>query len=486
MTIAQGNPGPATASCDRDNRLSTIGVVLLVILINGLVLVNGILHHPLIQYDASGHSAYVQALSQMRLPTPADSGEFFSAPLAYVIPSWLMAATGIEIFWAMKAAQLVNVALSIGLTLVMLQICDLMSSRASLKMGVLLLLGSLPAYYRTFAYVRGEPYVLFWGVVLVYLALRIFILKRYTRWNAIWLGVVMGLCALSRQWGILLFPGVFAFAGWLSIRDAEQRPVILQTLAVATAVTMVVSGWYYYSLWERYGSITTFNQDAAPTFSLSNQPPEFYTGLALRELFTNPQRPHFANQFWPILYADLWGDYWSYFVVYGIRLEEGRFISGGNIQKPLVDGQAPRGYETNYMTIGPYLGRVNRVALLPTAIFVAGIGFGLAGALLGSSLFGPHRRAIHALILLAVASSLAGYFWFLILYPSLCKGDTVKATYILQVAPLLALIAGSLFEYVSQRWRWLYYAGLVGLALVLLHNLPAMVTHYPVYRSVRD
>lgn len=481
MHIVQADRGETPVSLQDQDRGSRFWIWVLVLVINGVVLVNGILHHPQIQYDGSGHMAYVQAFSQLRLVTPEDSREFFSAPLAYVVPSLLMAATGMDVRWAMKAAQLVNVALSVGLTLLLLRICGIMSPRSSLKIGVLLLLGSLPAYYRTFAYVRGEPFVLFWAVLLIYIGIQLYVLKRYTLWNALWLGGAMGMAALSRQWGIFLFPAIVLFAGWQWLRYREERWAVIRSLTVALVITGVVSGWYYTSLWDRYGSITAFNQEAAPGFGLNNQPSEFYWGRGGAELFSNPLRPYFANQLWPILYADLWGDYWSYFLVYGIDRNQNRFISGKSIYQSLVEGEAPEGFETNYNTIGPYLGRVNRVSLLPTALFLIGIGFGTVGLLI-RSFFGQRRRAIHTLLLLAVASSLAGYFWFLLMYPSLGKGDTIKATYIFQVAPLLALVAGSLFDYLGQRWPKMYTVGVIGLVLVFLHNLPAMVTHYPIYR----
>jgi len=76
----------------------------------------------------------------------------------------------------------------------------------------------------------------------------------------------------------------------------------------------LISGWFYIGLFLEYGSFTTFNQ--SPTkFKLSNQPIEFYLPFTneAHMVFTKPIRPYFRNQFLPILYSDLWGDYWGYF-----------------------------------------------------------------------------------------------------------------------------------------------------------------------------
>ena len=69
-------------------------------------------------------------------------------------------------------------------------------------------------YYKTFSFVRGEPYVAFFAMLTLYYLLVLFIRKRFTSANAALLGIAMGLCALSRQWGLLLFPAVFLFMGW--------------------------------------------------------------------------------------------------------------------------------------------------------------------------------------------------------------------------------------------------------------------------------
>jgi len=57
------------------------------VLINVIVLVNAILHPPIIGYDAHDHLKYIVALSKGHLVTPKDSREFFSPPLPLYLPS---------------------------------------------------------------------------------------------------------------------------------------------------------------------------------------------------------------------------------------------------------------------------------------------------------------------------------------------------------------------------------------------------------------
>ncbi|MCJ7721665.1 hypothetical protein MUO98_04595, partial [Candidatus Bathyarchaeota archaeon] len=304
-----------------------IGLVIVFLLINGLVFVNACLHDPRVGYDAVGHLSYIQTLSELRLVTPQDSHEIFSPPLPYAIPALFMTLTGMKLFWAAKLAQCLNVFLSIGLTFYLIKVCQLLGSQSSLKLGTLVFLGILPVYYKTFAFIRGEPYVVFFTVIILYYTLLMYIRKQFTAANNTILGVAMGLCALSRQWGILLFPPVFLLFAYQWIRLPRWRYSINMTCCLCLVLITGISGWFYLSLHSRYGSLTAFNRKPASHFSFSNQPLEFYVRLSPELLFNKPIRPSFPNQFLPIFYSELWGDYWGYFTVYGRDTRTSKFLS---------------------------------------------------------------------------------------------------------------------------------------------------------------
>ena len=121
----------------------------LFILLNGIVLTNTCLHNPTVGYDAAEHLKYIRALASLHLPKPAESREFFSPPLPYVFPALLGWSGLTKLWWAAKAAQLLNAVLSIGLTFYLLKICDLIRPQSShLKGASLFLLAMLPVYYR--------------------------------------------------------------------------------------------------------------------------------------------------------------------------------------------------------------------------------------------------------------------------------------------------------------------------------------------------
>lgn len=455
-------------------------LLLLFALVNGLVLLNAVLHDPLVGYDANDHRSYVRTLAELRLVERADSREFFSPPLPYAVPALALAA-GAGRTAALKLAQVVNALLALGLTWYLLRACRLLDARPELRRGALLFLGLLTVHYKAFAFVRGEPYVAFFAMVVLWHALRIPVLGDLSARNAAALGAAMGLCALSRQWGILIFPAVYLLLAWQWVRLPSRRPALMRAAGLSLALVASVSGWFYLSLHARYGSIAAFNRKPAAGLSLASQPPEFYLGLSPRLLFTHPVRPAFRNRFPPIFYSEAWGDYYGYFTVYGRDRRSGRYVSGRRLQN--IVEKRKRRLESNVATMAPYLGRVNLVALFPTALGLAALAAAAAGVLVwrGGPRLGAGRREAYGFLLLAVATSAAGYAWFLLRYPN-PKGDTVKATYMLQVFPVVAILAGSLLAELRARSRRLHRLAVVALCLCWAHNLPAMVTRYHPFR----
>jgi hypothetical protein len=385
-----------------------------------------------------------------------------------------------DILSAAKLAQYLNVFLSVGATFYLIKTCQLISSRPSLKLGALVFLGILPVYYRTFAFVRGEPYVVFFAMVMLYHVLLMFLRERFTVVNTIILGTAMGLGALSRQWGILLLPSVFLLLAFQWVRLPQRRQATTKTLCACLALTAVIGGWFYLSLYHRYGSSIVFNRRPAERFSFDNQPAEFYVGLSPREVFQKPVRPNFPNQFIPTFYSDLWGDYWCYFVIYARDTRTSEWIDGSSLNQILSQGRIPDWMETNYETASAFLGRVNLVSIFPSAVALASLAAAVLGMLRGGGddPLIAHGRVICGFLLLTIGITMAGYFWFLIMYPNIEKGDTIKATYALHVFPFVAILAGIFLEHARNRSLIFYRLTLVGLYLCFVHNCFAMLTRY--------
>lgn len=461
----------------QDNRIDW-RLVVVFLAINGLVLANARLHDPRIGYDNRSYFDYVETLATARLVTPQDSREFFSPPLPFSLPALLLGRLGI--IWAMKYAQYLNVFLSIGLTWYLLRTCALVEDRSSLRLGALVFLGILPVYYKSFAFVRGEPFVAFFTMIILYYSLRVFLRREFTLRHGVILGLGMGLSAMSRQWGVLFFPSVFLLLIFSWIRFRPLRSSIAKVIAVSAVLAMVVGGWFYLHLRIRHGTFLAFNRKSAPSFSLSNQPPDFYIGLTPRLLFRRPFRPHYANQFIPMLYSEIWGDYWGFFSVSSKDTRSGNHLNGRRLAAILDTGNRPDWLETNYDTMVPYLGNVNLVSFLPSLLAVFSMGFAaveLLRTIRNNGLL-EGQGLIPAFLLLSIATIMLGYFWFLIMYPKPDKGDTVKATYILQVFPMVSILVSDVLRKIERRSQALFYGALAMLFAVSVHNLPAMVTQY--------
>jgi hypothetical protein len=450
------------------------------VIVNSIVAVNAFRHDPRVGYDRRSHFAYIEALSEMRLVTLEDSEEYFSPPLPYLVPSLLVRA-GVPLFDAARAGQWANLGLSIGVTLLLLMAAAAVSDSTALRLAALALLGSLPVYYRTFAFIRGEPYLVFFAMLTIYLIARV---QRQDGWDysgAAMLGIALGLVMLSRQSGVSLILAVGLFAAWRWFQSPGLRGRVSAWLGLTLAIALAVGGWFYFHLWHQAGTPLAFNTARAPAFSLRNQPLSFYSGLGSGNLFVHPFRPSFEGQFLPVFYSDVWGDYWGYFSVYGRDLRTQTYLSGLGLFRSWHIGLDQGWLATNFDTMPRYLGRVNRVALYPTLLALAGAGYGFLLALgrARDSSNSPRTRAFVIFLLSALMLTALGYVFALILHPSPLRGDTIKATYLLHVAPCLALLFGLLAARVEQKRPRLFSSMLLLLCLVDVHNLPAMITHYP-------
>lgn len=460
-------------------------LVLLFLLINILVSANAILHDPYQGYDAGDHIHYIKTLAEKKaIPTCADTAQCYIPPLPYILPAIILATGRINLWQAAKFAQLINIILSLFLTYYLIKICDLIDSKNNiLKISSLGMLGILPVYYKTYSLIRGETYLALLVVFIAYQVISIFLGKGHPISNLVLLGLAEGLSILARQWGFLVIPAIFLFAIIVVIKDHSKFRLAISTIIVCMLMPILVAGWYYFIMFQRYGSLTAWDRPAS-ALSLNAFPKEFYFGTGSGYLFTDPIRPNFSNQFPAIFYSDIWGDYSTYFLIYAKDTRTNTFINGKGLERIVRAGQPyPEWLITNRFTFNTYLGKVNLISLLPSIILITGFVFGIMQLIdsfnnknKNDQLLGWH------LLILIVLSSLAGYGWYLLRYQNHGQGgDLIKASHMLQIFPFLGLLAGRVLENI---WKWrprFWIILMVALSLIFLYNLPAMVTHYPLF-----
>ncbi|MBI4369654.1 MAG: hypothetical protein HY547_05430 [Elusimicrobia bacterium] len=467
-------------SLNRHERMAAIGFF---VAINLLVLANVILHDPSIAYDAIQHLSYINVLAQGRLPEPSETAQFFAPPMPYALPALLQYLHIAPFLWIIKIAQIFNFLLSLGITWLLWRLCErLRPGNFRLKTTALLILAMMAAHHRSMVMVRGEPWLAFFTLLSMNQAVGILNQKSPKLKNTLTLAASLAGLALSRQWGILVWPAIAATIFFNSpslpreadkMRGSLLKPEI-KAIIGAFAIALSVSGWFYARLYFKFGSATAFNRVQETSWKLSNQPKEFYVGRDWNKLFTDPIRPSLANQFPLIFYSDLWGDYWGYFSVYGWDKNLDRYIPGIMLESRLRNGATPE-IVTNRYQMAQKLGHANIAGIIPSLLIFAGFIGAVIETIKNRYLFASREQTL-VLALLILAFSMAGYLWFLIGHPDPKKGDTIKAGYMLQILPLLAILGADALEKIKSHSKRPARILLLVLGVAAIHNTPLLLT----------
>ena len=447
----------------QETKIKLLALVLLFSII-GILIFNIFSYHPILGYDAEAHDGYIDHLSRylpdsINLPLKENTREFFNPPAAYLFPSIVQVICR-NIIEAQdqllackpyynKATQIFQSFLYLLTLFINMKTMQLFTkSKYFLNISYLLPVSILAVNYRTISMIRGEVYILFFLSLLLNRFLKLVQSKfKYSLLDIAVFGFLIGILALSRQWAFLLFPGFLILV--LTIEKTFRKKYLIFIIPVFI-IGFFVSSWFYFNLYFEYGSFTSFNKDSSG-FNLTNQPLSFYLpfGEEISYMFTKPIRPYYGNTLLPILYSDFWGDYWGYFVF------TSRFLDVGRDQ----------------LLIGDYLARVNIVSLVPTFLIL--FGFYKISKRYKKDTFIRY-------ISISAAVSFYGYLWFLISYPALPTGDTIKATYMVQVFNLIIfLFALWLDQYKKVNYR--NYLIILGVFIfVFFHNFSSYLSHFPI------
>ena len=427
------------------------------------VLIYNYFHYsPKLGYDASAHFTYVDYFSKylpdsIKLPSSSDSREFFNPPVAYIFPSiiqvicrnvivsnnFLSDCQSVYGNFTMIFQGLIYL-FTIFINLKSIQkLLNLDSSQVTIYF---LLVSMLAVNYRTISMIRGEPYILFFLSLLIFFLIDVLTLNfKVERKTYFIVGLIIACIALSRQWGFLLFPALGVLFFHKSINKSLDY---FKFLSYTFFIGFIFSSWFYFGLFFEYGTFTAFNKDSLG-FDFLNKPLTFYLPNTKHfvYLFTNPIRPYLNNQFITTLYADVWGDYWGYFSFTSQYLDIGR----------------------NQLEIGSYFAKVNILSLITTTV-------ALTCFFLANRKFKNHF--VIKYISFSVLFSLLGYLWFTISFPE-PSGDTVKATYIIQMFHLIIFSSSLYLESIKNEKPKLYNSVLVILFSIYVFNFQTYLSHFP-------
>jgi hypothetical protein len=448
-------------------------VVSLLVLVNGLALFNAVYHPPRVAFDANAHIWYVETVAAGRLPTMADTYEAFSPPLSYLPPAVPLALGWVDADGAAKVAQWLNVLYSIGATLLLVRLCGLIAPEDGvLPRTALLLLASMPAYYKTVAFIRPEPLLMVFSLAALLLAARLFALREPTPRGTLALGAVLGLAGLTRHQGLFLLCALIAGGLAAALGRPESRRALVKATLGTAVVASLVGGWYYPVATLGTGPFL-FHQENRGLKPLSAHP-EFFLGTGDGVLFSDPVRPAIQNHLVPKLYAEFWGDQECFFLVCGSA--RGEPFWGARLENAWAKRRA--WLRTNRERMGRYLGRVNLLAVLPTVLLLGGVALGLGAFARGLSSGAAAGERILGLVVLSACAIVLGYLVFLTLFYRTSSGGMIKASYLLPAYPMVALAGAALLGRIRERSRAVHAVALAAIIVVSLHNGPAYVTHY--------
>lgn len=426
------------------------------------ILIYNILHYdPILGYDAEAHYAYIDSLSrylprEIRIPIASETREFFNPPLAYIFPSAIQIicrnfSTSQNLLESCKPIygnltqifQTIIYILSILINLLTLKIINKKKFN-SFSISYLLLSMLLAVNYRSISMIRGEPYI------LLFLSFLIFQLVKlennnfnFTYFDQIKLGFIIGLLALSRQWAFLLFPALF----FISIKlDKKNSINYLKKIFTSFFIGFLISGWFYIYNFIKYKSFIPFNIDKTEFNYITSILNLFSLKNTSLNIFVNPIRPVFNNQFFPIFYSDTWGDYWGYFVF------TSRFLEIGKDQD----------------IIGQILGRANLLNVFTTLLII--IGF-----------FYRYKFVREKLTILfirySIIFSFIGFIWFVLNYPT-SSGDTIKAVYFVQVLNLMIFLTAIFIDNIKN--KRIYSLIIISLTIIFVLNFPTYLSKFPI------
>jgi hypothetical protein len=440
--------------------------------INTIVAVNTVIHHSQIGYDAEHHLAYVRAMANGHLPTPAESAEHYSAPLPYAIAAPL-SVLGIERIGVVnKLTQLANIGASLLLTWCVVGLCRRIDpADRALPVWALLLLGSLPVFYRSMAFIRGEALCAALGAAGCLRLLSHDVNARHRAFAVT--GAVFGLALLAKQWAAMLVAAALIYlVRGAVLASLRWRPLVSRVAVFGLAAT-ALGGWFFVYLFVNFG--TPFVTTADPPRWAINRPLSFYSDINPVDVVMHPiRRDRVADselRLVPVFYADAWGDYWCYWLLGWDSLEMWAVSPAAHMNeiKPA----------NTRATFEPYLRTLMVAGVLPTVLMCAGLWRGISGVASRR-----RSRSADAIVLCALAAgvSLLGFAAVV----SVFEVMDIKATYLLQFFPFAAILGSVMLSRIrdtSPRLSAIVHASLI---LILIHNLPAMFSQYSILGGVTD
>ena len=286
----------------------------LLLLFGAIATWNAFSYPPIGGFDAGEHIAYAhRLLDDVGLP---DGGAAYTPPGFYVL-----AAIAIRVGEAIgldepeRGAQVLNVVFALGAGTLVLALSRLLfPGRPLVRWSALAFFICCPVVLKTTAMFHPQPLAMFLSLLAFWITARMIVRSDYRL--HLWIALAMTLAAaqLVRSVSIWTVGVILATFAAAAVAQPEHRRRIRNALVVsAVAAVLLPLPWYIHL--QRSGSNAVFGRGMELASFDSAWPAAFYVSPGLPDVITNPQREALEPRFFPLLYADTWGDYfgiWSW------------------------------------------------------------------------------------------------------------------------------------------------------------------------------
>lgn len=362
-------------------------------------------------YDEAEHQAYADLL--IHHGAIPGTGEYYTPPGFYAVAglgTLIAEKLGAAEPW--KVGRGLNVLWAVATAVLVLLIARLLfPGRLALHLASLGFAAFIPVLMKTAAMFHPETFSLFVSTLALYLAARLLVRRSFRFWPALLLGTTLGAAQLVRAFTIWTFAAVVITLLAAAAAGYAPRQRIFVTVGVVIAGTALVAGPWYLRQAIKYSN-PVFDRPTANQPLWSRRPLSFYTALGLPEVFSEPIRPHYTNNFLPTLYSDTWGDYFGNY-------------AWGSPTPPSPD-------------INRQLTLQSEIGVVPTALALGGWVALLALSLRRRNL---RQHPAYALVALLPLLGLLGFLYFTVGYPT-PDGDVIKAAFMLTTVPGWAIAFG--------------------------------------------
>jgi hypothetical protein len=424
----------------RPTRLQVLVAIAVVAVTLGVLAWNAAQYHWLQSYDAYASWQYKNVVTdEHRLPTKSETDVWHNPPLFFAIAGQIERAAKSAGFTTPEhAVQFLSALCVLGIVVLSGSIArELFPARPWIWVAALAVAAITPVLVRAGVLYHPEPLatLLATGGLFV-------VVRALSRGDLGWkpgltAGVLLSLANLTRTWALATVGAVIV---GLSLRAAirKDRQALLAAGVVVGVVAALTGPWFAYKTVE-HGNPLAYSRPNPEQWRERGRPAAFWVGLSIDRLFRRPYQPAFRNHLAPVLYADWWGDYWRTYRVPS-ELHETPDILPGEHSRPLV----------RQVWLGLWISAAALVGLVALSIRAV-------------------RRQDEALatLLLSLGLLAVSYVGFLWRYPKQ-DGDNIKALYVLNAVPVVAVAAGYAIERIAREGTLLLLGVVLATVLVAL------------------